>query len=237
MLYLRVNRKFLLLLPAATPDQPNPQASAPLPGTTGNLNVIIANLRQLRPFAGNTVDWLIKVARLMFEPLGTSSLYTFTTESLEWWLDREMEPSTWRQVVHGEQLRATIYEFRPDNDALIALTRMSLRHTRSVTTNTSRPRATEFRNVLLRRHKTCIVSPHPLESLVIASHLIPRRLGDAGVQSAVQRFTGSSIIVDRYDPLVGVPLLATLDLLTDHYDMGFWNYGPVIFLTFHTLLR
>jgi hypothetical protein len=115
-LYLRVNRQFLRILPAATAAQPHPQPLPPLPGTTGNLNIIIANLPDLRPFAGDTVDWLIKVARLIFEPLGTSSLYTFTTESLEWWLDREMEPALWRPVVQGEQLRATIYEFRPDNN-------------------------------------------------------------------------------------------------------------------------
>jgi hypothetical protein len=111
--------------------------------------MIIANLPDLRPFAGDTVDWLIKVARLIFEPLGTRSLYTFTTESLEWWLDRAMQPPLWRKVVHGEQLRATIYEFRPDNDTLITLTGKSLRHPRSVTTNTSGARATTFRDALL----------------------------------------------------------------------------------------
>jgi len=118
-LYLRVNRKFMLLIPAATEDKPNPQPLPPLPGTTGNLNVIVADIPDLRPFAGDTIDWLIQLARLIFEPLGTSSLYTFTTETVEWWLDRETEPSLWRKVEHGEQLRATIYEFRPDNDALI----------------------------------------------------------------------------------------------------------------------
>jgi len=230
MLYLRVNRKFLRLLPAATADQPNPQPLPPLPGTTGNLNVITADLLDLHPFAGNTVDWLINVARLIFEPLGTSSLYTFTTESLEWLLDREMEPTLWRQVVQGEQLMATIYEFRPDNDAFITLTKMSLRHARSVTTNTSAPRATPFRNALLQRHQACIITRTPLQMTLIASHLIPRRLGDAGVQSAFQRFTGSPAIIDKYDPLIGVPLVATLGILVDGYQIGFWNCGPVSLL-------
>ena len=231
-LYLRVNQKFLFLLPTATADQPT-QPTPPPPGTTGNLNVIIANLPDLRPFAGDNVDWLIKVARLILEPLGTGSLYTFTTESLEWWLDREMEPLVWRRVRHGEQLRPTIYEFRPDNDSLIMLTKISLRHTRSVTTNASGPRATAFRSALLRRHQTCIVTQSPIQQTLFASHLIPRRLGDAGVQSASQRFTGSPTIVDRYDPLIGVPLFATLGILADGYELGFWNNGPVSFLMFH----
>ena len=74
MLYLQVNQKFLCILPIATATQPNPPVLPPLPGTTGNLNVI-----DLHPFSGNTVDWLIQVARLIFDQLGTSSLYTFTT--------------------------------------------------------------------------------------------------------------------------------------------------------------
>jgi hypothetical protein len=49
------------------------------------MNIIIADLSELRPFAGDTVDWLIKIARLILEPLGTSELYTFTTRTVEWW--------------------------------------------------------------------------------------------------------------------------------------------------------
>ncbi|KIM83774.1 hypothetical protein PILCRDRAFT_87786 [Piloderma croceum F 1598] len=225
-LYLRVNRWFLRILPAATAAQPNPQSLPPLPGTTGNLNVIIANLPDLRPFAGNMVDWLIKVARLIFEPLGTSSLYTFTTESLEWWLDREMEPTLWRPVVQGEQLRATIYEFRPNNNIPITLTRKSLRHMRSVTTNTSAPQATAFSGALLRRDQSCIITQYTGRRVLAASHLLPRRLGDLGVQSVIQRFTGPSTIVDRYDPALGVSLFLSLDAYVDTYEMGFWTNGP-----------
>ena len=131
-------------------------------------------------------------------------------------------------------MRATIYEFRPDNDASITLTRMSLRHTRSVTTNTSSPQAAMFRDALLRRGRACIITQHILESLLVASHLIPRRIGDAGVQPVLQRFTGPSTPVDSYDPTIGVLLFTALDALTDGYELGFWN-GPVSPLTFHTL--
>jgi hypothetical protein len=103
----------------------------------------------------------------------------------------------------GEQLRATIYEFRLNNNTLIALAKRS-RHTRSVTTNTSVPRATQFRTALLRRDQACIITHDTMERLLIASHLIPRRLGDLGVQSVVQRFTGLATIVDRYNPAIRV---------------------------------
>jgi hypothetical protein len=173
------------------------------------------------------VDWLIKVARLIFEPLGTSSLYTFTTESLEWWLDREMELALWRPVVQGEQLRATIYEFRPDNNSPITLTKRSLRHNRSVTTNTSAPQATAFSGALLRRDHSCIITQYTSQRVLAASHLIPRRLGVLGVQSIIQRFTGPSTIVDRFNPSLGVSLFLPLDAYVDSYEVGFWNNGPV----------
>ncbi|KAF9508913.1 hypothetical protein BS47DRAFT_1384578 [Hydnum rufescens UP504] len=215
MLYLRVNRAFLLHLPAPTAAEPDPQPLQPDPGTTGNLNVIIADLASLRPFAGNTVDWLIKVARLIFEPLGTSSLYTFTTESLDWWLGREMEPTSWRLVLPGEQLAATIYEFRPNNDVFVALTKVSARFPRSVTTATSRNQAMPFRTTLLERHQKCIITGEEDPLSLVASHLIPRRLGDAGVQSVFGRFT------DGFLELWTCLLISLRTLMVVDYEHGF----------------
>ncbi|KAF8231487.1 hypothetical protein L208DRAFT_1469460 [Tricholoma matsutake] len=194
-----INRQFLLLLPDMTDDQPNPQPLPPLPGTTRNLNIIIADLPDLHPFAGDTVDWLIRVARLIFQPLSTSSLYTFTMESVEWWLGREMQLPLWRVVLPGEQLRATIYEFCLNNNALIKLT-----------TNTS----------------ACIITHHTMERVLISSHLIPRWLGNLGVRSIIQCFTGLATIGDRYDPAIGVSLFMGLDTLVDSFELGFWNNGP-----------
>jgi len=107
---------------------------------------------------------------------GRGSLYTFT---LDYWLEREMDLSQWRVVSPGDNLTATIYEFRPANNAFITLTQMSDART-----------------------------PH-----AIASHLIPRRLGDAGVGAVFQRFNPA--LVDRYDTRLGVMLSRNLDSLVD----------------------
>jgi hypothetical protein len=233
-LHLRVNKKLILLFPAETTNQPSLQPVNPPPETQGNLYVITAELNDIQPFAGQTVDWLITVARLLFQPLGTSSLYTFTKGNVESWLDREMELSQWRRVQHGEQLRATIYEFLPNNNAFIALTKMSLRHARSVTTNASRDQANTFCDSLLRRDQSCVISGHPLEASLVASHLIPRRLGDAGVQSAFERFVCTSTSVTRYNPRIGILLFVGTDVIVDDFTAGFWYIGPVSLLTFHS---
>ena len=154
--------------------------------------------------------------------------------SLEWWLNREMDLAQWRQVLPGEELQATIYEFLPNNNAFVTLTKISLRQQRSVTTDTSVPRATPFRTALIAHDRQCVISRQTRQRSLIASHLIPRCLGDVGVQSAFQRFTGCPTSVTRYDPRIGIPLFVGLDNVVDVFEMGFWNYGPVSFLTFYT---
>ena len=144
----------------------------------------------------------------------------------------------WRQVKHGEPLEATIYEFRPDNHALITLTKMSDRHMRSVTTiPTSTNQATTFRSKLLQCDRGCIISQQSSERNLVASHLIPRRLGNAGVQSAMECFTGAFTPVDRYNSAIGVLLLATLHTFVDVYEVGFWKNGDAAIsdIIFHAL--
>ncbi|KAM6493646.1 hypothetical protein JOM56_010007 [Amanita muscaria] len=124
-----------------------------------------------------------------------------------------MDPTQWRQVGQGEQLRATIYEFRPDNNAFLTLSKMSLRQGASRTVNISQPRPTAFRNAIRARDGTCIISQTSFS--LIASHLVPKRLGDAGVTFVVRRFTGSDAVVTRFNPALGVFLFQPLDTRVD----------------------
>lgn len=232
LLYLRISRRFLNQLPAAVAGQPDPAPLPPPPGAIGHLYVITTNLQDLHPFAGNTVDWLIRVARLIFEPLGMSSLFTFTADTVVSWLNRDMHLPQWRQVEQGEPLRATIYEFRPNDNAPITLSKISLRQARSVTTNISRDQATAFRNAILARDERCIISQSTFTHVHTASHLVPRRLGDVGATSVVHRFTGLDAVVTRFDPTLGVLLFQALDALVDSYELGFWHLGPASLLSF-----
>jgi len=163
LIYLRINRRLLNQLSEATEIEADPEPIPPAPDTTGNLNIIIAELPDLQPYTAGNIDWLPKVARLILEPLGTSSLYTFTSGSVEYWLDKDFDGSQWREVQAGEQLQATIYEFRPNNNIFVTPTRICARHARSVTTIESADQATKFREALLSRDTACcykIASSH-----------------------------------------------------------------------------
>ena len=98
-------------------------------------------------------------------------------------------------------------------------------------------RAAAFRSELLRRDRACIISQQPIELTLAASHLIPRKLGDAGVQSAMERFTGSSTPVDKYNHTIGVLLFLSLGVFVDSFRVGFWKNGDGALsdITFHAI--
>lgn len=234
MVYLRVNRQLLLQLNAPTANQPNPIPSRPPHGIGGNLNIIAAQLPELQKFAGTTVDWLIRVARFILEPRGSGVLYTYQTQDVQYWLGREKD-NTWRQVAAGEELRPTIYEYRRLNDQTMEPTRICHRQVRSVTPNAAQDQASAFLTALLARHPRCIISGEPDPIFLIASHLIPRRLGNDGARSIFQRFTGVPTPVTRYHRSIGVTLEPRMDILVDSFQLGFWNIGNVDLLLLHKM--
>jgi len=146
----------------------------------------------------------------------------------------------WRRVENGEPLEARIYEYSPDTlDDFFAPAKICTRDDRSITTSspTTRDRARDFRDALLRRDMHCVVTGDQPADILIASHLIPRRLGDHVAQSVVDQFVASGTIPlpDCYNPQLGLLLLSTLDTWVDIFRIGFWHIGDVsLSSTFHT---
>ena len=102
-------------------------------------------------------------------------------------------------------------------------TRISLRQSKSLTMQNQ---AAAFRTALFGRHPACVISGNPIPELVTASHLIPKRLGDAATQSIFTDFTGLATSVARYE-FMGITLCKNLDALVDNYHLGFWHKGGV----------
>ena len=107
---------------------------------------------------------------------------------------------------------------------------MSLRQSRFMTTNASTPQATQFRDTLGLYYFMTIIWKFfdciSLDSFFKA----PWWCWSTIHHPTLHRLL--STIVDRYNPFLGVPLMANLNLPTDCYDLGFWNNGPVSLLTF-----
>ena len=163
--------------------------------------------------------------------MGNGTLHTFQSHNIQYWLARPKD-STWRAVQAGEPLSATIYEYcRPDQQ-FIQPTRISLRQARSLTPVTSQNQAAAFRTTVFNRHPACVISGIPLPRLLTASHLMPKRLGDAAIQSVFTTFTGLNTPVRRFHEFMGITLSKNLDSLVDNYELGFWHRGGVGLLLF-----
>jgi hypothetical protein len=231
VVYLRVNRRLVLLPNPPTESQPNPASSPPLNGT-GNLNVIAGPLLDIQNFAGTSVDWLIRMAKLILDPRGAGVLYTFQTGTVQYWLNHEMTDS-WRQVGAGEELVSTIYEYRRLDGQLMDLTRICDRHTDLVALPTREE--LEFRDTFLAQHTECIISRASLDGILAASHLIPACLGDDVVQYIFERFTGLSNPVTKHHQSTAVPLNLFFNAFVTAFNLGFWNRGGVCLFSLRTL--
>ena len=162
----------------------------------------------------------------MLDPMRNGILHTFQSHTVQYWLARPKD-NTWRAVQAGEPLRATIYEYCRPNQQLMQPTRISLRNAKSLTTATTQNQSAAFRTALSARHPACIISGNPVPELLTASHLMPKRLGDAAIQSVFTTFTGLNTPVRRFHEFIGITLSKNLDALVDNYELGFWHRGGV----------
>jgi len=216
----------------------HPETLPPGQQLSGHLYLIEGTFGDISRYAGTTVDWVIKIAHLLCEPLGNGRVYTHTTGTPDIWRSSDRDPS-WQEVVEGDPLHPRIYEF--ESTFPITLSKISDRQSRSVTTqgSASRSNANTFHRLLEQRDDVCVVS-RCLAPLV-ASHLIPRRIGTDGAKAVVERFVSVAEATDihHYHPKIGILLLTSLDYWVDRYEAGFYHITvshPTNCLLYHSIL-
>ena len=190
---------------------------------SGHLYLIEGAFGNITRYAGNTVDWVIKMAHLLCEPLGDGRVYTHTTGTPTIWQNSDRD-SSWQEVVQGDLLHPGIYEF--ESTSPITLSKICDRQTRSVTSrgSVSVSNSTTFRRRLSQRDGGgCAVTTN--QASVIASHLIPRRIGSDSAKDIVERFAGAIEAADihQYHPKIGLLLFSGIDHLVDIFQAGFYQ--------------
>ena len=115
-IYIRIRNALLLPIPTSNDTANLTPVNAQL---AGHLYLIEGTYDDIQRYAGTTVDWVIKVAHFICDPLGEGQLYTHTTGMPSDWyhLDRT---ANWKQVVRGEPLRPGIYEFESTGPILLS---------------------------------------------------------------------------------------------------------------------
>ena len=220
LVYIRIRQSLVVPIMTSAPNQPDSDQLSSEPISAGHLYVVAGTLSDISRYAGNTADWIIRVARLIFDPLGTGHVYTHTTGIPSDWLTLD-KTSDWQVVAPGDPLLTKIYEF--DSNHPVTPSMISERHNRSRTTIGSRSSASTFRTQInLRDGDQCVVSG--VSMYPTASHLIPKRLGTK-ISNIVTRFSGerAALGVHCFDPRIGIRLTLNVDAMVDRYQLGFYH--------------
>ncbi len=196
-----------------------PPAGQQLP-VSGHLYLIEGKFEDITQYAGTTVDWIIRIAHLLCDPLGTGHIFTHTTGTPSDWHSSDRTPS-WQEVIHGDPLLPGIYEF--DSTHPIILSKISDQQSHSVTTHGSESSSSTFHRLLLQRDSGCAVTTN--EYSVIASHLIPRCIGSDSAKAIVEQFVGVTEAADihQYHPKIGILLFSGLSYSVDIFQAGFYH--------------
>ena len=212
--YIRVRRS--LLEPTSTAAMNPPTTSPP----SAHLYLIEGTIQDIGRYADTTVDWVIKVAHLICAPSREGQVYTHMTGTPHDWYHRD-RGTEWRQVVRGDPLLPGIYEFEARFP--IVLSRLSAHQSRSMTSSGAESSAAIFRRHIEIRDDRCVVTH--LAELLVASHLLPKRMGTEGAKRVVEEFVGAQAArqVHRFHAMIGILLIGSLDDLVDKYMLGFYH--------------
>ncbi|KAH9176534.1 hypothetical protein EDB89DRAFT_74370 [Lactarius sanguifluus] len=194
-----------------------------------HLYLIEGTFEDINRYSGPTVDWIIRIAHLLCDPLRNGHVYTHPRGTPDLWWDINRD-SSWTEVSHGGLLYPGIYEFEPTLPHPITLSKICLRQNRSVTTEGSGPQSspTTFRQHLNERDGDMCAVTGDLLSLR-ASHLIPKCLGTEGAKDIVNRFVGAAEVmgihprIHKYHASIGILLYIGLDSLVDAFQAGFYH--------------
>jgi hypothetical protein len=178
------------------------------------LEILCARIEDLSPFAASA-RWLIDFCDGFF--FGTPG--DIFVQPLEHRSDINNTPrdASWTLLMPAAQLEGAVYEFAPSapTDSMLFCDKTMS----SATSRASVDRSRYFREALIARDVECILTGDEAETC-IASHLIPKRLGDHLANSILVRANCANPS-GRIDSRLGILLNRTLDFFVDTFQMGF----------------
>ncbi|KAH9996768.1 hypothetical protein BJV77DRAFT_1085320 [Russula vinacea] len=182
--------------------------------------LIEGTFSDIAQFAGTTVEWIIRVAHLLCDPLGNVHVFTHTTGSLSDWYSSDRTPS-WQEVSHGDQLLPGIYKIETTRP--IVISQICEQDKILVTTTESAFNATTFHDHLIKHDTICAVSGS--EAPLKASHLIPRCIGSDRARDIVEQFANvtEATGIHDYDPRIGIMLFKGVGYWVGHFQVGFYH--------------
>ena len=201
-------------------DLQSPPLGQQSSGSSGHLYFIKGSFGDIAQYAGNTVDWIIRIAHLLCNPLGTGHIFTHTTGTSSDWYSSDRTPS-WQEVVYGDQLLPGIYEFKAAHPFI--LYKIGNQPSHSMTTLGSEANSSALHRHVLHCDAACVVTGYSMP--VRVSHLIPRCIGSEGARAIVEQFFGETeaTSIHQYNSRIGMALVLSLDIWVVLYEAGFYH--------------
>ncbi|KAJ7895987.1 hypothetical protein B0H14DRAFT_2296728, partial [Mycena olivaceomarginata] len=134
-----------------------------------------------------------------------------------------LDPATniLRVPLPSELVLPTIYRYQPLPGTTLLLTKHSERQNKSVTESTG-VASSMRRQVLKRDNDTCWITGYNDSSVVINSHILPKRMDDAMARRLLDDFCAIPLGQQSvYDPIFGLTLFTGLDKRFYPYNLGF----------------
>ncbi|KAJ7103045.1 hypothetical protein B0H15DRAFT_874392 [Mycena belliarum] len=225
ILELRVDSPSIRLYPPPPPtiSDDTLAATAMTPGTsspdTPSLCLLRGTLGDFLQYSRQEASkWLLDLAHDICDP-------AYRRGSLLVWKDQR-----WCPVPATDPLISSVYRYDLPAGITVALSKISLRAGKSVSTENED--ATAMADRVKRRDGMCWVigAVRPLSN----SHILPKRMGDHLGRLIFGKFTsfGASNLpppASIYSEVFGVCLTSNLDRYFDTYDMGFRYVSPNIY--------
>lgn len=192
------------------------------------LPVLEADLHAVQKLAYK-VKWLAFIAQSIW--VTTGKIYFCTDSETP---EDETDTSNWRALEIDDVLRAGYYEFRKDpGQTATPFTRIEHKSDTSATNDSQSDRSRAFRRIIcVRDDNRCVVTG--ILELLTASHIVPKRLGDAMTREIFQGRGHYRDALDRWSPENGVLLYGTADRLFDHFLGSFYPTTRQDVFAFHS---
>ena len=177
-----------------------------------------AQISEISSFSGNTAKWLMKISKLIFDPLGQGELFTRPIQPMD--NRSDPLPLKWVKVQEMDPIKPQIYEYR--SDTRLTLAKISLRKDDSRTSKSCRKESTRLRKMLIERDRVCVISEIDLKDVLAVSRLIPKRMADSRSLDIGKQYAEKDNI-GRFDPSVAILLNKFHKVWVESYLVGLYH--------------
>jgi hypothetical protein len=198
------------------------------PNTAAVFEVLEGKVEHMRCYG--QAGWLLDVCHGIFDPIRRQgSLFTPNQGTVLSWAQKPIDMSLWRKVHAEEPLEAQLYQCHSlGRSSALLVSKWRSAKSKNSEVNSDLVSSTALRERVSQRDEHCIVTgaDDRLDTIpCIASHLIPRRLGEH-VKMILKRYVdilGLALSGEEMDPRLAIWLDEGVNTAIGNFHVGFYR--------------